>query len=168
MVLERDLEITQREFFESVLADLRKAYLDATGSELADDELAAGFRFSADAEGGVSERATEVIRYIPLCELALRSTGPEGATETSYAVEPREEGCHVTFARETAGTCQARGVGGALQEAFYLGRMADHLYDIQNAVLDHREGAEACRVVMPFSGTWRPRGLFAKFIGQNA
>lgn len=155
MMIERTLAITAEEFFECVVGEFQGMYRELMDDELACGKVAEGFSFTANEGERFAERRVELVRYEPLRVWELCSCGAMERSVTRYEVEPEvlarpqgeAESIRVRFTCEASNISERAGVGRLISEAFYLGRMSDHLYKMQDDVLDARAGGAVPRAM---------------------
>jgi hypothetical protein len=145
MKIIRTLTITSDEFYDfletSVLA---QANASPASRKFHRGDIRTGLRF---AQGPAGARTTFVITdYVRGLRYCAQSCGVADTIFVSYHTNAKEEGLEVTYEQtiegyEEASSKKNRFLRG-FSDAVYLSRMSNSLYDIQNKILNHRQGAD--------------------------
>lgn len=146
MKIIRTLKVTADEFFEQIESALLAQVVRATGQDALDASvIKAGYRFVERADDAICRSETQIIEYVPGVRFKSRTVTAGDDVVMSYEVESTEknDGISVTYRQEMKSFEERkRGFMKSFSEAVYLGRMAESLFKIQDAVLEAREGIE--------------------------
>ena len=136
MKVNRDLEITKEEFFDTLLQDIADDITKNGNKPIKKKDLKKGFAYIYGADKSQNLQIKfEVIDYIENTFYSSRRTSVNGTTSVSYSVTETDKGINVVFEQISPQTNKKNIVSRLFTETLYLGRMTDHLYDIQKKVL---------------------------------
>lgn len=142
MRIVRKLKILPGEFFDKIEESIAVQLIRA-GLEPAEFQgLQSGAVFVLYPDEQYRRTEIEILAYEEDRCLRMLSKTFADEVESSYEVEPAEHGIQVVFTQESKSfrQSQKRGVFRHFSEALALSHMSESLLDIQNRVLDDREG----------------------------
>lgn len=138
----RNLEISASEFFGVVLEELAAEIKNLSGNDCAPADLHQGYIYIHNPDNVATKVVFEIAEYQEdKLYKAVRSSA-EGDLTIIYDVVPNDKGITVTFTYEntTPAGRTKKGLFGAFSQMIFLSRMTDKLFDIQQTVINRKEG----------------------------
>lgn len=141
MKINRNLKITEKEFMDTLLEEVAKSILEQTKKEILVSELKKGYKLVFRQKNDFVQRISfEVLDYKPYTYYASKRTSVNGTVSVYYTVTPTEEGINVVLEQEFPRNKKTKKLFQMFSDIIYLGRMSDHLFDIQKKVIQKKEG----------------------------
>lgn len=151
MKVTRNLEISGRDFFETVFQNLAQEIRSYSGSEADIADFKTGYRYIHHPEDPALKISFEIVEYQEDALYKAVRTDASGTIAITYELAPTETGITVGFTYEnSAYSAKKRGIFSAFSDALFLGRMTDTLYGIQRDVINKREGFVERKSSSPF------------------
>ena len=137
----RNLEISGREFFETMFLNLAEEIRTTDKAEVSVEDFCTGYRYIHHPEDPALKVSFEIVEYQEEKLYKAVRTSANGTTTVCYAVTPTENGITVEFSYEsTADQKKKKGFFGGVTEILMLSRMTDSLYGIQKDAITRRDG----------------------------
>lgn len=149
MKVNRNLEITAEEFFDVLFQQVIDDVHKKTSKELKKSDFKKGFKFIDRGDEKTPRSSFEVIDYQPYTYYKAKRSSINGTTTVTYRVKPVDKGINVEFEQISTELTSGKGLFGTFSETVYLGRMTDHLYNIQKKILFEKEGMEEVNPFRP-------------------
>jgi hypothetical protein len=142
MKVTRNLEISSREFFETVFLNLAQEIRTTDKTEVNIGDFRTGYRYVHNPENPALRVSFEIVEYQEEKLYKAVRTAAEGDLTMIYEVVPNDNGITVSFTYEntTPAGKSKKGLFGAFSQIIFLSRMTDKLYDIQRTIINRREG----------------------------
>lgn len=149
MKVNRDLEITAQEFFDGLFQQVIDDIEKESSKVISKNEIKKGFKYIYRGNDKDVMRVTyEVLDYQNNTYYKAKRSSVNGTVTVSYKVKPTEKGINVEFEQNFPMSNQTqKGLFKNFSDAVYLGRMTDHLYNIQKKIIFEKEGMKE---VKPF------------------
>lgn len=153
MKVNRDLEITAEEFFDGLFQEIVDDITKNSSKSVSKNDIKKGFKFVYRGDQESVMRVTfEVIDYQENHYYKSKRSSVNGNVTVIYTVNPTDKGINVEFEQILPNENQKQGkLMKAYTELIYLGRMTDHLYNIQKKILFKKEGREEVKPLRLFS-----------------
>lgn len=141
MKVTRNLEITGREFFESMRLNLAEDIRSTDKAEVSIADFRSGYTYTHNPENPALKVTFEIVEYQEDRLYKAVRTSANGTTTVCYDVTPTDTGISVTFTYEsTADQKKKKSFFSGITEILMLSRMTDALYGIQKDAINRREG----------------------------
>lgn len=153
MKVTRNLEISGREFFETMFLNLAEEIRATDKAEVDVADFRTGYSYTHHPENPALKVTFEIVEYREDTFYKAVRTSANAVTTLCYQVTPTETGITVDFIYEdSADAGKKKGLFTAFGEIYMLGRLTDQLYGIQKDAITRREGF----VERPTSNPLRP------------
>ena len=137
----RNLEISGREFFETMFLNLAEEIRATDKAEVDSAEFKTGYTYIHQPENPALRVSFEIVEYQEEKLYKAVRVSPNGTTTVCYEVVPTETGITVTFTQEnSADRNKKKGFFDGFLEILALSRMTDALYGIQKDAITRRDG----------------------------
>ena len=137
----RNLEISGREFFETMFLNLAEEIRATDKAEVDCAEFKTGYTYIHQPENPALRVSFEIVEYQEDKLYKAVRVSPNGTTTVCYEVVPTETGITVTFTQEnSADRNKKKGFFDGFLEILALSRMTDSLYAIQKDAITRRDG----------------------------
>lgn len=141
MKINRTLHITNEEFFNTLLDNVIKDINKSTNKKIKMSDLKKGFKFtSSSSSNRLLDTSFEITSFERNSFYAAKQTSVNGTRFVSYKITPDQDGINVEFEQILPFSEKKHfRLFQCFSEAIFLGRMSDHLFEIQKQVLKKQE-----------------------------
>lgn len=137
----RNLEISGREFFETMFLNLADEIRATDKAEVDVAEFKTGYSYIHNPENPALRVSFEIVEYQEDTLYKAVRISNNATTTVCYEVVPTETGITVTFTHDSsADQGKKKGFFNAILEIIALSRMTDSLYAIQKDAITRRDG----------------------------
>lgn len=137
----RNLEISGREFFETLFLNLAEEIRTTDGAEVDVAQFCTGYSYIHHPEDPALKVSFEIVEYREDRFYKAVRTSVNGVTTVCYTVTPTDTGITVEFVYESSADSQRKkGFLGSFTEIIMLSRLTDQLYSIQKDAITRRDG----------------------------
>lgn len=142
MKVTRNLEISGREFFETMFLNLAEELRTTVKADVCVEDFRTGYTYVYHPENPALKVSFEIVEYQEDRLYKAVRTSANGTTTVCYVVTPTENGISVEFTYENSAdqAKKKKGFFGGLTEIIMLSRLTDALYAIQKDALTRRDG----------------------------
>lgn len=141
MKVTRNLEISSREFFETVFLNLAQEIRSTDKVEINIADFQTGYRHIHNPENPALRVSFEIVEYQEEKLYKAVRVSNNATTTVCYEVTPIDTGISVTFTYESsADTHKKKGFFHGFTEIIMLSRMTDALYNFQKDAITRRDG----------------------------
>ncbi len=139
----RNLEISAKDFFDELFSEVIKDMKENTDKNIQVSDFKKGFKYVFRSQEGVQRTTYEILDYEECRYFKAKRSSINATVIVSYQIVPSDSGIKVTFEQESSQIqTNKKGLFNSFSNTLYLGRMTDHLYNIQKNVINRREGIE--------------------------
>ena len=141
MKVTRNLEISSREFFETMFLNLAEEIRATDKAEVDPAAFQTGYTYTHNPENPALKVRFEIVEYREDTLYKAVRTSANATTTVCYQVTPNEKGITVDFTYEnSADQKKKKGFFSGFGEIYALSRMTDALYAIQKDAITRRDG----------------------------
>ena len=141
MKVTRNLEISSREFFETVFLNLAQEIRSTEKVEVNIQDFRTGYRYIHNPENAALRVSFEIVEYQEEKLYKAVRISNNGTTTVCYEAVPTDTGISVTFTYESSADAgRKKGFFHGYTEIIMLSRMTDALYNFQKDALTRRDG----------------------------
>ena len=141
MKVTRNLEISAREFFETMLENLAEEIRVTDKAEVDVADFRTGYTYTHHPENPALKVSFEIVEYREEKLYKAVRISANATTTVCYRVTPTENGISVEFTHESsADQGKKKGFLNGFLEIIALSRMTDALYAIQKDAITRRDG----------------------------
>lgn len=140
MKLVRTIPVTSEEFFAYINESILNGCNHAT-KKFNQSDIKEGFSYTIEDDKHTKTKIT-LLKYRPNSLYQSKIISTLDTHILTYTITTTDEGIEVTFEQdiESFNKLKDKSMNKKFQEAFYLGRMSDTLYDIQKEIIAKRNG----------------------------
>ena len=158
MKVTRNLEISSREFFETVFLNLAQEIRTTDKTEVNIGDFRTGYRYVHNPENPALRVSFEIVEYREEKLYKAVRISANATTTVCYQVTPMDTGITVDFIYEnSADAGKKKGLFSAFGEIYMLGRLTDQLYGIQKDAITRRDGYVERRTSNPLRPVTRKK-----------
>ena len=137
----RNLEISAREFFETMFVNLAEEIRATDKAEVDPADFQTGYSYIHNPENPALRVSFEIVEYREDTLYKAVRISNNATTTVCYEVVPTDTGITVTFTHESsADKNKKKGFFDGFLEILALSRMTDSLYAIQKDAITRRDG----------------------------
>lgn len=141
MKVTRNLEISGREFFETMFLNLAEEIRTTVKAEASVEDFRTGYTYTYHPENPALKVIFEIVEYQEDRLYKAVRTSANGTTTVCYAVTPIDTGISVEFTYEnSADQKKKKSFFDGFTEIIMLSRLTDSLYAIQKDAITRRDG----------------------------
>lgn len=141
MKVTRNLEISGREFFETMFLNLAEEVRSTDKADVNVSDFRTGYTYIHNPENPALKVSFEIVEYQEDRFYKAVRISANGTTTVCYEVTPHENGITVDFTYEnSADQKKKKGFFSSFGEIYMLSRMTDALYAIQKDAITRRDG----------------------------
>lgn len=147
----RNLEINANEFFDELFSEILKDMKENTDKNIQVSDFKKGFKYVSKNQENIQRTTYEILDYEENRYYKAKRSSINGTVTVSYQIESNDSGIKVTFEQESSQIqSNKKGLFSSFSNTLYLGRMTDHLYNIQKNVINRKEGIESTKTFSLF------------------
>lgn len=141
MKVTRNLEISSREFFETVFLNLAQEIRSTDKTEVNIGDFRTGYRYIHNPENAALRVSFEIVEYQEEKLYKAVRVSNNATTTICYEVTPCDTGITVDFTYESSTDAnRKKGFFHGFTEIIMLSRMTDTLYNFQKDAITRRDG----------------------------